>query len=487
MNTQPEDSSELIPSTISPPVEKWWVMLGISLGVLMYTIDTSIVNIALPTLVKALRTNFATVQWVGLSYVLVVTALVLGAARLGDMVGKKPLYLGGLIMFTFSSLLCGLAPSIEVLIGARALQGLGAVMISALGAAIIVEVFPTTERGRALGIIGAVVSLGIALGPSIGGLIIAAVGWRWIFLVNIPIGILASLVVNKYVPHTSHQPSGQKFDLWGLIAISLVLVCFSLGMTEGQKEGFTANFPLTMLGCTAIGLVAFILLERFIAQPMLDLSLFNNQVFSLSLLTGWLVFMALGGTTFLMPFFLQLVLKYPIGHIGLLMAVTPIIGGLISPFAGNLADRLGNRLVMGLGLILMTVGCISISTFDADLTDYDYILRVIPLGLGWGIFQSPNNSAILGAVSPERLGIASGLLSLTRTLGQTTGLPLMAAIFTATTLAGTTARDVSSASPGAIVGGFQSTFQLAALCLFIATGLTLLLDRMEKKKSVKSS
>ncbi len=190
----------------------------------------------------------------------------------------------------------------------------------------------------------------------------------------------------------------------------------------------------------------------------------------------------IGGHIFFDAIFLAIGFELPIGHIGLLMAITPIIGGLVSPFAGNLADRLGNRLVMGLGLILMTVGCISISTFDADLTDYDYILRVIPLGLGWGIFQSPNNSAILGAVSPERLGIASGLLSLTRTLGQTTGLPLMAAIFTTTTLAGTTAKDVSSASPGAIVGGFQSTFQLAALCLFIATGLTFMLDRMEKSK-----
>jgi MFS family permease len=154
------------------PVEKWWVMLGIGLGVLMYTIDTSIVNIALPTLVQDLRTDFATVQWVGLSYVLVVTSLVLGAARLGDLLGKKPLYLGGLIVFTMSSLLCGWAPSIAILIGARALQGLGAVMISALGAAIIVEVFPTAERGKALGIIGAVVSMGIALGPSIGGVLI---------------------------------------------------------------------------------------------------------------------------------------------------------------------------------------------------------------------------------------------------------------------------------------------------------------------------
>ena len=150
MNHQPEER-RLDPDLQNRAVDKWRVMLGISLGVLMYTIDVSIVNISLPTLIVDLRTDFATVQWVGLSYVLVVTSLVLGAARLGDMFGKKPLYLGGLIVFTISSLLCGLAPSIEVLIGARALQGLGAVMISALGAAIIVEVFPTAERGKEIG------------------------------------------------------------------------------------------------------------------------------------------------------------------------------------------------------------------------------------------------------------------------------------------------------------------------------------------------
>jgi EmrB/QacA subfamily drug resistance transporter len=292
------------------PVEKWWVMLGIGLGVLMYTIDTSIVNIALPTLVQDLRTDFATVQWVGLSYVLVVTSLVLGAARLGDLLGKKPLYLGGLIVFTVSSLLCGWAPSIEISIGARALQGLGAVMISALGAAIIVEVFPHAERGKALGIIGAVVSMGIALGPSIGGILIDAAGWRSIFLVNLPIGILASLVVHKYVPNTRNRSQDRGFDLWGSLAITIVLVSFSLGMTEGQRYGFGSSLPLGLLLTAAIGLAGFILLESRVSQPMLDLSLFRSQIFSLSLLTGWLVFMALGGSSLLIPFFLQLVLHY---------------------------------------------------------------------------------------------------------------------------------------------------------------------------------
>jgi EmrB/QacA subfamily drug resistance transporter len=480
MNNQTEEQ-QLATDSQTRSVDKWRVMLGISLGVLMYTIDTSIVNIALPTLGVEFHADFATVQWVGLSYILVVTSLVLGAARLGDMLGKKPLYLGGLIVFTISSLLCGLAPSIEVLIGARALQGLGAVMISALGAAIIVEVFPTAERGKALGIIGAVVSLGIALGPSIGGVLIGLAGWRSIFLVNLPIGIFASLVVYKYVPSSRKVSQNQRFDFWGSLAISFVLVCFSLGMTEGQRYGFTSSLPLGLLVLSAIGLLGFIVLENRLAQPMLDFSLFRSGTFSLSLLTGWLVFMALGGSSFLIPFFLQLVMHYPIEHIGLLMAVTPILGGLVSPLAGNLSDRFGTRSMMLIGLVLMTLGSLAVSTLDAQIRDLDYLVRAIPLGLGWGMFQSPNNGAILGGVPPQRLGIASGLLSLTRTLGQTTGLPLFAAIFAAIALNGNNI-NLTLAASEAIVRGFQETFQIAALLLAIAAALTVLLWWMESRK-----
>jgi EmrB/QacA subfamily drug resistance transporter len=480
MNNQTKEYLS-VTSSQHQSVEKWWVMLGISLGVLMYTIDTSIVNIALPTLVKSLNTDFATVQWVSLSYVLVVTALVLGAARLGDVFGKKPLYLGGLIVFTVSSLLCGLAPSIEALIGARALQGLGAVMISALGAAIIAEIFPAAERGKALGIIGAVVSLGIALGPSVGGVLIGVSGWRSIFLVNLPIGILASLVVNKHMPHVHKYQERQSFDFWGSLTISLTLLCFSLGMTEGQRYGFVSGLPVALLLLSVLGLVGFIFIESRIAQPMLDLSLFHSQVFSLSLVSGWLVFMALGGSSFLIPFFLQLVMHYSIAHIGWLMAIIPIVGGLVSPLAGNLSDRFGTRQIMLIGLLLMLLGCLAISTLDAKMQDLDYGLRVILLGLGWGIFQSPNNGAILGAVPPQRLGIASGLLSLTRTLGQTTGLPLFAAIFAAIALAGHSG-DISLASSAAMISGFQGAFRIAAFLLSIAFGLTTLLWHMERSK-----
>lgn len=439
----------------------------------MFTLDTSIVNIALPTLVKLFQTTFATIQWIVLSYLLVVTALVLGVARLGDMVGKKQLYLGGLIVFIISSLLCGLSPGVGWLIGFRALQGMGAVMISALGAAIVTEVFPSSERGKALGIIGAIVSLGIALGPTVGGLLIAVAGWRSIFLVNVPIGIFACYVVLKNVPANRYQSAQYSFDWTGAILMTITLVAFALGMTHGQDQGFSNLLTLGLLAIAAIGLLIFLWLESRLTAPMLDLKLFNNLQLSLGLLTGVLVFIVISGTIFILPFFLELVLRYSTQHAGLLLAVSPVLGGIVAPFSGNLSDRFGTRIISFVGLVLMVLGCLSISTFHIQMTDVDYILRVAPFGIGLGMFQSPNNSAILGAVSPERLGIASGLLSLTRTLGQTTGVPLLGSVFAALTLMHAGVAKVTDAPPDALVMGVQGTFRWAALVLAIAAGVVL--------------
>ncbi|MBD3880906.1 DHA2 family efflux MFS transporter permease subunit [Phormidium tenue FACHB-886] len=458
-------------------------MLGVGLGVLMFTLDTSIVNIALPTLVQVFNTNFATIQWVVLSYLLVLTAVVLGAARLGDILGKKRLYLGGLVLFTISSLLCGLSPSVGWLIAFRTLQGMGAVMISALGAAIVTEVFPSSERGRALGIIGSIVSLGIALGPSVGGLLISLADWRMIFLVNVPIGIFACFVVVRNIPRGTIATTEQSFDWLGAIIMSVTLICFSLGMTEGQNQGFTAPIPLGLLAAAAVGLIAFLVLEVRLRQPMLDLKLFRNLYFSLSLLTGMLVFVVIAGVLLIAPFFLELVLRLPTQHVGLLLAVSPIISGIVAPFSGNLSDRFGSRIISLLGLLSMSVACLLISTFNANMTDLGYILRVVPLGIGLGMFQSPNNSAILGEVSPERLGIASGLLSLSRTLGQTIGLPVMGALFALISLTGTGAVDITQAPPEALVAGVQGTFHIAALIMLFAAGLIATLWLMERRRA----
>lgn len=479
MNSNPPP--DLSPSQKSTEA-KWWVMLGVGLGVLMFTLDTSIVNIALPTLIEVFKTTFTTIQWIVLSYLLVITALVLGAARLGDMIGKKRLYLGGLIVFTISSLLCGLSPGVGWLIGFRALQGTGAVMISALGAALVTEAFPSSERGRALGIIGAIVSLGIALGPTVGGVLIGLFDWRMIFLVNVPIGIFASFVVARSVPQSQHQTAGQRFDWFGLIVMTIALTAFALGMTHGQDSGFGNPITLSLLMMSIIGLAIFVWQESRISSPLLDLSLFGSRQFSLSLLTGILVFIVIAGSIFIIPFFLELVLHYPTPHVGLLLAVSPVLGGVVAPFSGNLSDRFGTRIISLIGLVLMVIGCLSISTFNANMTDLDYIVRVAPFGIGLGMFQSPNNSAILGSVPPERLGIASGLLSLTRTLGQTTGVPLLGAIFSGMVLMQSSTTVVTNAPPDALVFGVQATFKIAAAILATAAFLVFILWRSQSQK-----
>jgi EmrB/QacA subfamily drug resistance transporter len=449
----------------------------------MFTLDTSIVNIALPTLVKQLNTSFATIQWVVLSYLLIITALVLGAARLGDMFGKKRLYNIGLVVFTVSSLLCGLAPNVEFLIAFRALQGFGALFISALGAAIITEVFPDSERGRALGIIGAVVSLGIALGPTVGGLLIAIAGWRTLFLVNVPIGIFASFIVARVVPASGKSGAKQRFDTIGALLMTAILTCFALGMTEGQNRGFGSGMAVTLLISAAIGLVVFLAIESRIQQPMLALDMFRNLQFSLSLLMGLLVFIAITGLIFILPFFLELVVKLSTQQVGLLLAVSPVLGGIVAPISGSLSDRFGPRIISLSGLVFMVIGCLLLSTMDAQLTELGYIWRVAPFGIGFGMFQSPNNSAIMGGVPRERLGIASGLLSLSRTLGQTAGVPLLGALFAGLTLSSSHLApntQLTTAPIEALVYGVQGTFQVAALILGAAAILTAVVWRLER-------
>lgn len=214
---------------------KWLVMVGVGMGVLMATLDSSIVNISLPTLVEAFETNFATVQWVVISYLVVVSSLILGAARLGDMYDKKKLYIAGMILFTTGSLLCAISSSVNALIAFRALQGLGATLLQALGMAIITEVFPAYERGRALGIQGTIVAIGIALGPPLGGIIIGLIGWHWVFLVNLPVGIIALIIVTRFLPSLPAKQPDQRFDILGAMLMFTTLGCYALGMTLGQR------------------------------------------------------------------------------------------------------------------------------------------------------------------------------------------------------------------------------------------------------------
>ena len=471
------------------PSPKWWAMLGIGMGVLMFALDVYIVNIALPIIVKSLHTNFATIQWVILSYLLILTVMVLGAGRLGDMWNKKWLYISGLIVFSISSLLCGLAPTVGFLIAFRVFQGLGAVFMSALGPAIITEVFPKEERGRALGIIGGVFLLGIALGPTVGGLLISVGSWRLIFLVNVPLGIIASLIVALVVPASAAKET-KSFDTLGAMMMTITLTCFAVGMTWGQHQGFNSPQTLILLVLAAMALACFLVVETRVTNPMLDLKLFNNLELSLGLLLSSMAYVVIASVIFILPFFLELVKDYPTQEVGLLLAVSPMIAGVMAPISGTLSDRFGPRIISLIGLFLMASGCLAISTFDTELTVWGFIIRILPYGLGLGMFISPNNSAVLGTASQDQLGVASGLLSLSRTLGQSVGLPVVGALFSTIAIASTgfsANMDITNAPVEALVAAVQITFRIAAPLVMISAIIAAFLWwRSQNKEKISS-
>ncbi len=449
--------------------DKWLVLATTGMGIFLATVDGSIVNVALPTLVKTLNTDFSVIQWVVLSYLLTVTTLMLSIGRLGDMVGKKKLYAVGFIIFTTGSVLCGISASVYWLIGFRVVQAIGSALIMALGMAIVTEAFPPHERGKALGISGAIVSVGIAIGPSMGGIILSFLSWRWIFLVNLPIGIIGTLMVLRFVQ--SHKPKGkQKFDYPGAITLFFCILCLLLGLTFGQQQGFSQPTVFILLGSWIILLVLFIRIEQKSSHPMVQLNLFKNNILSVNLANAFIVFIGVAGTIILLPFYLQNILGHPTIVVGLLLCVIPVTLGISSPIAGMLSDRFGSESISTFGLIVVLIGFFIASTLTAETSILGYIVRLFPIGLGMGIFQSPNNSSIMGAVPKEHLGIASGMISVSRTLGQTVGTSLLGAVWAGRTFhyAGFTHPEGATQAPiFSQVAALQETFWLTVgLILF---------------------
>ena len=464
---------------------KWFVMAAVSMGIFLATIDGSIVNIALPTLVKELNTDFTTIQWVVLGYLLTITTLMLSIGRWADMVGKKRIYIGGFIIFTLGSLACGVSTNVIMLIAFRVIQAIGAAMMVALGMAIVTENFPPSERGKALGITGLIVSIGIIAGPTMGGLILGSFSWHWIFFVNLPVGIAGIVMVIKFVPDVIPGIQ-QKFDFPGAVSLFVSLICLLLALTVGEVDGFL-TLPVLLL---AVGfilfLVVFIRVESNSPQPMVDLALFRNTLFSVNLITGAITFIASAGTVILMPFYLENLLQYPPRMVGILMAVVPVAMGIFSPISGVLSDKWGPRALTLAGMVMLLVGYIGVATLTLETSAWGYVLRFLPVGIGMGIFQSPNNSAIMSAAPRDRLGVASGLLSLTRTLGQITGIATLGAIWSARISSRSFPVPVTSsneASPLIQVQALSDT--MIVVIVLLALGITVITWTWYKERSLK--
>ncbi len=460
-------------ATESPPEgvdysRKWYVLVAIAMAIFLGTIDGSIVNVALPTLAEEFDTTFGVAQWVVLAYLLTQATLTLGFGRLGDMIGKKPIFTAGFAVFTFGSVLAGLSPTIGFLIAARVVQALGAAMIFALGFAITTEAFPPSERGKALGINGTTVSLGIMAGPILGGIILEATDWRWIFFVNLPIGIIGTITAIKFVPNT--RPKGnQRFDFAGAIAFFVALLSLLLALTLGQNVGFTDPAILAAFGLSAIAFISFFAIEQRVAQPMLNLDLFRSRDLTVNLITGFVSFFALSGLLLVVPFYLTDVLYLSPREIGLVLGAVPITMGIVAPMSGTLSDRVGSRPVTVTGLVLMTIAYAMAAWLIEDATTSLIVVVVgLIIGLGMGIFQSPNNSAILGSVPLDQLGVTSGMLTINRTTASVTGIAVLGTLWAARTAVYGGVGDAADAPAAAQAAGLADTMVVATILVAAA-------------------
>ncbi|OAT85904.1 MFS transporter permease [Desulfotomaculum copahuensis] len=446
---------------------RWRVLTAVLLGSIMGPIDASIVYIALPAIAKVFGVDPSMIGWVSMAYLLVLGSFLLSFGRLGDMFGFKRMFLAGLLVFVVTSALCGLSPGLGALIFLRALQATGAGMTMAMSPAIITAAFPPRERGRALGMNGMAVALGLALGPSLGGMLVDTLSWRAIFYVNVPIGIVAYLWCRRILPDVRSEKR-QSFDWPGSLLAFCGLGTLLLFASRGGDAGWSR--PIFLLGMAAVVLlVLFILLEKRAPEPMLDLKLFRSRVFSAGNGAALLNFMTQYVIVFLTPFFLQQVMGYSAGRAGAAMTAFPLTVLVIAPLSGALSDKTGQRGLAFLGSLICTIAALAMAGLNQSAGPLDIAWRLSLFGLGTGLFQSPNNSAVMGAVPRFRLGVAGGVLATTRNVGMVLGIALGGAVLAARRTA-----HLSAGPSGAFLSGLHDAYLAAALVSLLGTLVCLL-------------
>ncbi|MGG7142656.1 MFS transporter [Clostridium nigeriense] len=400
---------------------EWTILLVILPMIFMTTLDSSIVNVALPTMAKELGTTMAGIEWVVTSYLIAICALILLFGRFGDVIGKSRVFRFGVAVFTIGSLLCGLSNSLITLIIARVIQAVGAAAAMATNQGIITEVFPSSERGRALGLTGTAVALGTMVGPTLGGLIVSVAPWKYIFLINIPIGILVYISIIKTL-NFKKDYTKINFDLKGSIIFIISIILLFCSINFGQSIGFTNPIIIGAFSISLILLFIFIKSEGKASSPMLDINIFKNKLFSLSIFCGFTSFIALGAMNIILPFYLQDVLSLTPRAAGFMMTVSPIVLFIVAPISGHLSDKVGSEKISALGLSIMTLAFFSLAIFKEDTPLFLVGLLIGLVSLGSGMFQSPNNSLIMSTVDKSKLGIAGSINGLIRNLGITVGI-----------------------------------------------------------------
>jgi EmrB/QacA subfamily drug resistance transporter len=430
---------------------------AVCIGAFMGQLDASIVTQAFPTLERSFGVGVGPVTWVGLSYLLVLVATVAAIGRFADMFGRKLLYIYGFLIFIAGSALCALAPNLYVLCGCRVLQAVGAAMLQANSVAIIALAVPRHRLGRSIGIQGAAQALGLAFGPSVGGLLLAVGGWRLLFLVNVPVGVVGVIAGLLFIPRSRHLQARVGFDWSGFALFFPGVVALVSVISLGNAQGWTSPWILGLIGMAVILGIGFVSRERRFPQPMVDLSLFRRVRFSTGIVSGTLSFMVLFGVLVIVPFLLERGYGFSSARSGIELMAMPLALGIVAPLAGHLADRVGVGPPGVAGMVLVMLGLVGLAAWDPTTPGFVSLLALT--GVGLGLFVSPNNAGIMAAIPVQQSGLASGVLNMTRGIGTALGLAVSGAVF------GSLAGNLANAAQ------VRHAFTITALVLAAAAGL----------------
>ena len=446
-----------------------WALIALSLSMLLSSLSTSIANVALPTLAQAFSASFQQVQWVVLGYLLAITVLVVSAGRLGDIIGRRRLLLGGFVLFTAASAFCGAAPTLWLLIAARVAQGAGAAIMMALTMALVGEIVPKTKTGSAMGLLSTMSAIGTALGPSVGGVLISGFGWRAIFFVNVPLGLLTLVLAYRCLPPDRRRPNDERprFDHVGTLLLALTLAAYALAMTTGR--GSFGPLSAALLLAAVVGGGVFVLAESKAVSPLIRLTMFRDPVLSASLATSALVSTVMMATLVVGPFYLSLALGLEAALVGVVISVGPLVVALTGVPAGRMADRFGAQRIAVAGLAGIAAGCFGLSMIPSTFGVAGYIAPLVVITGGYALFQTANNTAVMADVPLDRRGVVSGVLNLSRNLGLVTGASAMGAVFA---LASATV-DITTAPPEAVATGMRTTFAVAAVLILVGIALAI--------------
>ncbi|MBW9172718.1 MFS transporter [Clostridium estertheticum] len=402
---------------------RWIILVNVLLATFMSTLDGSIVNVALPVMSRKMNVSMGKIEWVVTSFLIVVAATILIFGRLGDIIGKTKVFRFGVVIFTMGSLLCGCTNSLQILVVARAIQAVGAAATMATNQGIITQVFPARERGRALGIIGTFVALGAMAGPPIGGIIVSTASWRYIFLLNVPIGIIVFLMTMKIFPK-SNKAKSEKFDGMGAVLFAITMVALFGAMGQGQNTGYNNPIIIAAFIIAVIAFIFFLIVEKKLELPLLQLNIFKNSLFSISIVCAFIASIAISASNIILPFYFQDTQKLSPAVTGVLMMVSPIVLSIVAPFSGYLSDKIGSEILTLVGLIFNSVGLLLIATLNQSSPLIYLMVFIVIMTLGNGMFQSPNNSLIMSTVSKDKLGIAGSVNALVRNVAMVTGTSL---------------------------------------------------------------